>query len=198
LCHGFCELGAEQFIPMLQQVRDFLVINPDEVITFVIQDEGVTPKDIEKSFNESGLIDFVYHDKVSSPWPTLRNMISNDQRVMVFAENNSTGVPWYHLAYETMQETPYKFHQPDEFSCKPNRGTSSASLFLINHWIETAPAPKPSNAEIVNAYDVLLKRAQQCQRERHMLPNLLAVDFYKTGDLFRVVEALNGIKKASS
>jgi MFS family permease len=198
LCHGFCELGAEQFIPMLQQVRDFLVINPDEVITFVIQDEGVIPKDIEKSFNESGLIDFVYRGKVSSPWPTLRNMISNDQRVMVFAENNSTGVPWYHLAYEAMQETPYKFHRPDEFSCKPNRGTSSASLFLINHWIETAPAPKPSNAEIVNAYDVLLKRAQQCQRERHMLPNLLAVDFYKTGDLFRVVEALNGIKKASS
>ncbi|MCI0617803.1 hypothetical protein L0244_32930, partial [bacterium] len=198
LCHGFCELGAEQLIPMLRQVRDFLVINPDEVIIFVIQDEGVTPKDIEKSFNESGLIDFVYRGKVSSPWPTLRNMISDDQRVMVFAENNSAGVPWYHLAYETMQETPYKFHRPDEFSCRPNRGTSSASLFLINHWIETAPAPKPSNAEIVNAYDVLLKRAQQCQRERHMLPNLLAVDFYMTGDLLKVVEALNGIKKTSS
>ncbi len=198
LCHGFCELGGESLIPLLRQVRDFLVINPDEVITFIIQDEGVSPKDIEKCFTESGLIDFVYRGKVSPPWPTLRNMISNDQRVMVFAENNSTGVPWYHLAYEAMQETPYKFRNPDEFSCRPNRGTSSASLFLINHWIETAPAPKPSNAEIVNAYDILLKRAQQCERERHLLPNLLAVDFYKTGDLFKVVEVLNGIKKASS
>jgi hypothetical protein len=26
-----------------------------------------------------------------------------------------------------------------------------------------------------------------------MMPNLVAVDFYRTGDLFRVVRALNGI-----
>jgi hypothetical protein len=94
-----------------------------------------------------------------------------------------------------MQETPYTFHNPDEFSCSENRGMKSASLFLINHWIQTAPAPLPSNAEKVNAYDVLLARARQCQNERHMLPNLIAVDFYRTGDLFKVVETLNGVKK---
>jgi len=198
LCHGFCELGADPLMPMLRQVRDFLVMNPNEVITFVIQDEAVTPKDIEKCFMESGLVDFVYHGEVKPPWPTLRKMISTDERVIVFAENNSAGVPWYHQAYDFMQETPYKFHNPEEMSCLSNRGTGSASLFLINNWIETAPAPKPSNAQIVNAYDFLLKRAQECERERHMLPNLLAVDFYKTGDLFKVVETLNRIGKASS
>jgi len=198
LCHGFCELGADPLMPMLRQVRDFLVMNPNEVITFVIQDEAVTPKDIEKCFMESGLVDFVYRGDVKPPWPTLRKMISTDERVIVFAENNSAGVPWYHQAYDFMQETPYKFHNPDEMSCRSNRGTGSASLFLINNWIETAPAPKPSNAQIVNAYDFLLKRAQECERERHMLPNLLAVDFYKTGDLFKVVETLNRIGKASS
>src|SRR6185295_14847353 len=30
LCHGFCELGGDPLIPVLRQVRDFLVINPDE------------------------------------------------------------------------------------------------------------------------------------------------------------------------
>lgn len=196
LCHGFCELGADPLIPMLRQIRDFLVMNPNEVITFVIQDEAVTPKDIEKCFVESGLIDFVYRGDVKPPWPTLRKMILADERVIVFAENNSAGVPWYHQAYNFMQETPYKFHKPDEMSCRENRGTATASLFLINNWIETAPAPKPSNAQIVNAYDFLLKRAQLCRQERHMLPNILAVDFYKTGDLIKVVETLNGIKKS--
>ena len=198
LCHGFCELGASPLIPVLQQVREFLVLNPNEVIIFVIQDEGVTPKDIEKSFQESGLIDFVYRGAVRPPWPSLRKMIASDQRVAVFAENNSAGVPWYHQAYESMQETPYKFHKPEEFSCRPNRGDPSSSLFLINHWIETAPAPKPSNAAIVNAYDFLLQRAQQCRRERGALPNLLAVDFYKTGDVLKVVETLNGIRHPNS
>jgi hypothetical protein len=194
LCHGFCELGASPLIPMLQRMREFLVMNPNEVLTLVIQDEGVQPEDIRKCFEKSGLIDFVYRGPLGPPWPTLREMIASDERVLVFAENNSAGVPWYHQAYASMQETPYTFHRPEDFSCLPNRGNDSNSLFLINHWIETAPAPKPSNAEIVNAYSFLLSRAKECKSERHMLPNLIAVDFYKTGDLFKVVETLNGIK----
>jgi hypothetical protein len=104
------------------------------------------------------------------------------------------GVPWIHPAFEVMQETPYSFHDPSEFSCRPNRGGRSGSLLLLNHWIETAPAPLPSNAEKVNAYDFLLNRARRCQKERGKLPNLVAVDFYHTGDLFAVIETLNGIR----
>jgi hypothetical protein len=63
----------------------------------------------------------------------------------------------------------------------------------MNHWIETAPASNPKNAEIVNAYDVLLARARACKKERGMMPNLVAVDFYRTGDLIRVVNTLNGV-----
>ena len=46
---------------------------------------------------------------------------------------------------------------------------------------------------IVNAYDFLLKRAEKCARERSRLPNIIAVDFYRTGDLFKVVKRLNGL-----
>jgi hypothetical protein len=64
----------------------------------------------------------------------------------------------------------------------------------MNHWIESTPMPKPSNAEVVNAYDFLLRRARRCQRLRGHLPNLVAVDFYATGDLMRVVQTLNGVR----
>ena len=100
---------------------------------------------------------------------------------------------WLRPAFELIQDTPYSFHAPDEFSCRRNRGTASAGLFLVNHWIETTPTPLPSNAEIVNARELLLKRARECQRERGMLPNILAVDFYRSGDLFGVVDALNRV-----
>jgi hypothetical protein len=49
-----------------------------------------------------------------------------------------------------------------------------------------------SNATKVNARGVLLPRAEQCQRERGLLPNFVAVDFYDRGDLFGVVNTLNG------
>ena len=169
LCHGFCELGAVPLVTMLEGVRDFLVENPGEVLVFVIEDY-VTPADVEAAFRESGLERFVYRGGVTPPFPTLREMIDSDQRLVVFGENDTSGVPWYHPAFETIQETPYTFHTLQDFSCRPNRGGSTAPLFQINHWIETTPTPKPSNAAIVNAHDFLLARARQCQQERGKVP----------------------------
>ena len=38
------------------------------------------------------------------------------------------------------------------------------------------------------------RRARDCQTIRKHLPNLLAVNFYRRGDLFRVVDTLNGVR----
>jgi hypothetical protein len=198
LCHGFCELGDTRFVASLEEMRGFLVENPNEIVIIVIQDEGVTPADVAACFAKSGLEKFVYRGSVKPPWPTLREMIASDERVIVFAENNAEGVEWYHAIPGTIQETPYGFKDPSEFSNKPNRGGKNGSLLLMNHWIETTPAPLPSNAEIVNAYDFLLKRARACRKERGMVPNFIAVDFYRSGDLIGVVSTMNGIKKPAA
>jgi hypothetical protein len=191
LCHGFCELGALKLVPSLREMRDFLVQNPGEVLIIVIQDESVSPQDVERCFQESGLIDFVYRGPARPPWPTLREMAETDQRVLVLAENDWKGVDWYHPAFEVMQETPYGFRDTTEFSNRPNRGGEGGSLLLMNHWIETTPMPKPSNAEIVNAKRALEKRIRAFERQRGRVPNLVAVDFYGTGDLMEVVKELN-------
>ena len=198
LAHGFAELGATPFVAALEEMRDFLVENPNEVIIIVIQDEGVTPADVAAAFKESGLEEMVYRGPVTSPWPTLGDMVARNERVVVFAENKAEGVPWYHLTAGAIQETPYGFKSPAEFSNRPNRGGTNGSLLLMNHWIETAPSSLPSNAQIVNAYDVLLRRTRACRRERRMVPNLVAVDFYRTGDLFKVARTLNGIPESES
>jgi hypothetical protein len=192
LCHGFCELGASPLVGMLEGVRDFLVEHPGEVLLFVIEDY-VAPADVEAAFRQSGLARLVYRGGVSPPLPTLREMIEQDQRVVVFGENETAGVPWYHPAFETIQETPYTFHAPTEFSCRPNRGGTSGPLFQVNHWIETTPTPKPSNAALVNAHDFLLARARQCERERGRRVNILAVDFALTGDVVGATAELNGL-----
>ncbi len=194
LCHGSCEIGAQPLVPVLGTMRDFLVENPGEVLLFVIEDY-VPPEQIAQAFEESGLLRFVYRGKVEPPWPTLREMISSDQRVLVFAEEDSGGVPWYHQAFEVLQETPYHFEKPEELSCRVNRGGTEGSLFQINHWIDTTPTPRPSNAEIVNTREFLLDRARQCQRERGLLPNVFAVDFAATGDIVGAAAELNGLTR---
>lgn len=39
LCHNLCEMGATPFIENLEQIREWMNANPDEVVTLFIQDE---------------------------------------------------------------------------------------------------------------------------------------------------------------
>jgi hypothetical protein len=190
LCHGFCELGAQPLEPWLATLADFLAQNPDEVVALVIEDY-VAPADLAQGFEKAGLADLVYRGSGQAPWPTLRTLIDTNQRVVVMTESGRSGVAWLLPAFDVMQETPYKFRKPEEMSCAPNRGGTRGSLFQINNWIDTTPRPKPSNAALVNAYDALLARARRCQAERGRKPTILAVDFYRTGDLVSVVRTLN-------
>lgn len=192
LCHAFCELGATPLDSGLRAVRDFLIQHPNEVIVLVIEDH-VPPRDLAGAFEASGLARFVY--RRSAPrWPTLREMIARDERVVALIESGRAGVPWLRPAFAVLQETGYSFASArDTLSCAPNRGGTSGSLFELNHWIETTPAPRPSNAALLNAYEALLERARRCERERGRRVNILAVDFYRTGELMRAVGTLNGL-----
>jgi hypothetical protein len=201
LCHGFCEIGAVSLSSALTELRSFLISNPGAVVVVINQDEGVSPADISRAFEQAGLLDLVYRGPLG-PFPTLREMIDSDQRLVVMAENDAGDIPWYHLAYrDALQETPYRFRttaaltDPSEVadSCRPNRGPSSAPLFLLNNWVDTTPIPRASNAAVVNARSALLTRSRTCERIRHRLPNLVAVDFFRRGDVLGVVNALNGV-----
>jgi hypothetical protein len=192
-CHGYCELGAIPAAETLRLFTDFLATHPDEVIIIDFEDY-VVPADIDSLFVASGLIDYVYQGPIEPTWPTLDKMVESGGRVLVLGENDTGGLPWYHLSWEGLiSETPYTFHTPEDFSCTANRGTPRGGLFLINHWIETTPAPRPSNATIVNQREVIVKRARQCQRERGMTPNIIAVDFAGIGDVVGAARELNGL-----
>jgi hypothetical protein len=199
LCHTFCELGSTPLAGVLEDIHEFLVTHPAEVLVVINQDY-VTPSDFVAALDDAGLADYALQPPRGSAWPKLREMIEQDRRLVVMAENRAGAAPWYQLVYERLtQETPFTFTSTAQLteprnldaSCEPNRGTAAAPLFLVNHWINTDPLPRPDNAATVNAYDPLLRRARACQRSRGRQLNLLAVDFYKRGDLFEVVDTLN-------
>jgi hypothetical protein len=201
LCHTFCELGGTPLDEVLDDLHDFLIANPNEVLVVINQDY-VTPEDFVDAAADAGLDDLAYRGPFSGDWLSLRQMIDTGRRVVFLAENEAGAASWYRPAYEHItQETPYSFTRVAQLtdpaklstSCARNRGPANAPLFLVNHWITTDPVPRPSNATEVNAYKPLLRRSRECRRLRDRLPNLVAVDFYRRGDLFRTVDMLNGV-----
>jgi hypothetical protein len=201
LCHSFCELGATRLDFVLDDLRTFLVANPGAVVVIINQDY-VKPEDFVEAVRDAELEELVYTGPVDGRWPTLREMVDSNERLVMLAENRAGGAPWYHPAYDRItEETPYSFRKVRQLtnpnmldrSCEQNRGPEGAPVFLVNHWITTDPVPLPSNASEVNAFDPLLARARDCQRVRDHRANLLSVNFYLRGDLFKVVDTLNGL-----
>lgn len=192
LCHGPCGLGKVRHIDALGVIGDFLAARPDEVL-FIIYEDSAPTEAIAADWAAAGLESLLYvHD--GAAWPTLAEMIDAGTRVVVTAENGAPPPAWLHHAWDLIWDTPYTFHDPAEFSCEPNRGTPGSGLLLVNHWISTdADLPDADAAAASNANDALLERAEACADAWDHPVNLLAVDFYDEGDLFAVVDAMNGV-----
>jgi hypothetical protein len=197
LCHTLCEVGATRAVDALRAVHRFLVRNPEEVVVLSVQDE-TSAADTAAAIRASGLVDEVYLGEANRPWPTLRELIDRDERVIVLAENHPGGASWIHHQPAVVQETPFLFKTVAALeapaSCEPNRGGTAGSLLLVNHWVDTSPAPRVTIARRVNAHAFLAGRVSRCRERRGMLPNLVGVDFYREGDAARVVDELNRVR----
>ncbi len=194
LCHMMCGLGATYLDETLAEMKVFLDNHPEEVILIIFEDD-ITPADTEAAFTESGLDKLVYVHQDGQPWSTLRQMIEDNRRVLVMAENEGPPPAYYLNAWDYTEETPYHFgrlEEIDDTSCQPNRGETDKPFFLLNHWI-TRASPSRVDATVLNDYDYLLERAQRCAEERGQIPNLVGVNFYLNGDVFEVVDTLNGV-----
>ena len=145
LCHTVCAFGATRATDALRDVRDFLAAHPREVLLISIEDH-IRPRDIARVFEHSGLERYVWRGRLGPRrFPTLREMIDKDERVVAMAENSTGGVPWLQDQFDLVQETPYRFGTPAEVaaesSCRPNRGNARNPLFLLNNWVDTSPLP---------------------------------------------------------
>jgi Phosphatidylinositol-specific phospholipase C, X domain len=195
LCHGYCETGSIPAVDALEWIRDYLVANPYEVVVISVEDD-TAPEDTAQAFKDSGLLDLVWREPLDAEnLPTPRAMIEARKRVVVMVEDDAGDIPWMTQQFDLVQETPFEFDSPKQLttqrSCRLNRGVAENPMFLINNWVDTSPAPLPSNARQVNSYDALLRHARTCGRVRDLFPNLVAVDFYEEGDVTGVTDRLN-------
>jgi len=191
-CHGFCELGATRGSELLGAIRDFLVAHPREVLVISVEDQ-VPPDRFATFVEDAGLLDLTWKGPVD-PLPTLREMIDSGGRILWMAEEDAGDVPWLHQQFELVQENPYdKSTQKALLSdggCAANRGEDDNPLFLLNQFVTTIP-PRASNAKTVNARKTILEQVERCERVRDRRPNLIAVDFFRTGDVVGAANELN-------
>lgn len=188
LCHTLCELGSEPLDEQLAIIRRFLDANPGEVIVLFV--EPYVPVAVtEAAMERAGLLDEAVELDRDEPLPTLGELVHDDTRLVVLAEEDGGSRPWYLDGFSFAQDTPLGATKASELSCDRWRGTADSPLLLLNHWTVTFPPSASRNEAIGN--DVLRRQMTRCEAERGQLPNLVAVDFYERTGVLRIAHQRN-------
>jgi hypothetical protein len=191
LCHGFCPLGSLPLADGLAIITEFLHTNRGDVVTIIFE-SYTTAGAIAEAFTSSGADHYVHAHTPGAPWPTLRELVDRDERLIVFTDHEGGAYDWYMDVWAHAFETPYAAETVDDFTCDLGRGDGTNPLFIFNHFL-TAPLAVPDQSPTVNADPYLIDRARTCMQARGHLPNFVTLDFYDRGDLFEAVTSLNGL-----
>jgi len=192
--HSVFALGTIPLSDIFNDIKTFLDNNPNEIVTIILECY-VTANDIEDEINQSGLSNYLYtHNSV---WPTLQNMISNNNRLVIFTDVNdaSSSQSWYHYVWDYAVETHYSVGNINDFTCDFNRGDAVNDLFIFNHFVTdgTLGYGLYNESNDVNANPFFINRALDCQIQTNKFPNFVTLDYYELGDGLAVVDHLNGI-----
>jgi len=197
--HSIIALGYIPLSDIFNDIKIFLDNNPNEVITIILECY-VTANDIEDEINQSGLSNYLYTHNAT--WPTLQNMIDNDNRLVIFSDvdDASSSQDWYHYVWEYAVETHYSVGNINDFTCDFNRGDPLNDLFIFNHFVTDATLGYGlyNESNDVNANPFFINRALNCQTQTNKFPNFVTVDYYELGDGLAVVDQLNGVTSTSS
>jgi hypothetical protein len=191
--HGFSQLGCITFSSVLQEAKQFLVDNPHDILTIHIEGSASVAQ-MYAVFQSVGLTEYFHVQTLGQPWPTLQEMIASGKRLVVFTDrNNNDDVVGFHHSWSYMVDNDYDAQKLSDFNCDWYRGDPNGGLYLFNHFI-TRISPQPDSARVINAYDVLMGRINECHDFQGRYPTFLHLDFYEYGDALRVVDELNGVQ----
>ena len=197
--HSVFALGTIPLSDIFNDIKIFLDTNSNEVVTIILECY-VTADEIEDEINQAGLSNYLYTH--NSAWPTLQNMIDNDNRLVIFSDvdDASSSQSWYHYVWDYAVETHYSVATINDFTCGFNRGDPVNDLFIFNHFVTDANLGYGlyNESNDVNANPFFITRALDCQTHTNKFPNFVTVDYYELGDGLAVVDQLNGLTATSA
>ncbi|KAI1814438.1 PLC-like phosphodiesterase [Poronia punctata] len=206
MCHTSCDLlDAGPLQDYLGTVKTWVDGHADDVVTLLITNEDAI--DINKfadAFKAVGLDAFVFTPEGQlglDDWPTLGDLISSGNRVVVFMDYHSdtSQVPWILDEFAYFIETPFDPHEDQLSGCnvdRPADASADGRLVLANHNRNTEVLginlPDLIDADDTNSVDSINAQANTCKDLYGRNPNVVLLDYVSIGQVIDAQNQLNG------
>jgi len=215
-------MGKVTMSGYMSRVKAWLDRNPNEVIVIILEMYANKTETVE-ALNTSGIYDMLWELEYtglvgkSIVWPTLRQMIDADKRILMMSNAEWTkrgAFPKIAFQFTVTLESPYALGEKVQMLNASSGGTgpmcgedgdagtrglgsidatatdNANGVYILNHFL-TRPLAARYLAKAVNYNPLLGDRVEECMRRMRKLPNFISVDFVTVGDLIKVVDDLN-------
>ncbi|KAF2224330.1 PLC-like phosphodiesterase, partial [Elsinoe ampelina] len=226
LCHSSCALlDAGPLTTWLTSIVTWLTSNPNEVVTLILVNaDSASASDIATSYATADAVSLSYAPPSTSsppnPWPSLRDLIANQTRLITFVSSidPSPSAPYLLDEFTYLFETPFRSTSPaDLLRCGVDRPTSFGGntatalqnrlLPLVNHFLydngtsvfgSSVNQPDEARVNVTNApggpgEGNLGVKSDRCAAEYGRAPWGVLVDFFNVGPAVQTVDRLNGV-----
>jgi hypothetical protein len=218
LVHAICSLGTRDPIEVFTNILTFLERRPNEVLLMPVQidnslDGGaVSYAEIYAVMDQvPGFTALLYqHPGFGTPWPTLRELIAANTRILFFLYNGDTLCvnaadgcpPGFHDWFTYAAETEFQFDSADDLinntstSCAITRGAQGSRDFFGINYFTTIPS-STTCADIHQANKVKSHIEACTALNAPISPSLIIVDYWNIGNVDNVVAVYNELLASS-
>jgi len=182
------------FRQALKEVKTHLDNNPEKVITLFL-DFGTNVNELSDIFQELGIIQYLYHYDEQEGWPTLKSMIEENRRMVVFSMQEHRNSPeWMLYVWNHAVEPYFSIFEAPVFKGEFLKGDPKNSLLIYNDYNFPRKSENAKNLQYeINQNPYLIEHIKNTWTNTGKTPNFILLDRYENW-ILGVLSYVRGFK----
>ena len=166
------------FSESLEAIKTALDADSTKVMTLFL--DFYVETELESSFKEIGLMEYVLEYDTKNGWPSLKNMLSSGKRLVVFEVQKHLNSPsWLHNMRDFVEHTDADWgNQPEGVESFDERLKKNLSLFTGYKFLETSRGNSNDISALARQTPYLIESFKRAWILDGRVPNFVLVDKY--------------------
>jgi len=168
------------FKKSILEIKNYLDANPEKIITLFL-DFGTNVNELSDIFQELGISQYLYTYNAEDGWPTLKSMIEENHRLVVFSMQEHRNSPeWLHYIWNHAVEPYFSIWEAPVFKGEFLKGDPKNSLLIYNDYNFPRKSENAKNLKYeTNQNPYLIEHIKNTWTNTGKTPNFIFLDRYE-------------------